>query len=538
MNKMDFVRMQSAKLSSNQATALKVGMKYATSPVTRVGIEAGLGAAAGVGAAMFDKEDDDLGSFAKKGVIAAGAGYAATEGLAIGAAKYARSDHFANLAADLITKKSPMLANHKTTVGSMVNTAAKKVVPSMNRKLGIGGAGMAAGLIFTMMNGQQDGMLDTGTNMITGAGLALMGGQVFDSFNKKKKTETKKSMFGKKVDKFFQTNTGATVQKSMQDLLKTDAGKNVSAELSRIFATKDGQALASVFHDSLNGKVGNLFSVDGEQLQKSVFKVEQELQGLLRSEKGMELMKRSQEAVLDETKRISPQLMNNLQQDMRTTMETNLLKTKQSLQVMSGVYGSHTTEINKVLDQMLPGQSGHVNQFMNEKVPEIIKQIDKKVPVNTSQAETKAKKEAPTKKAESIIQATEESEGVVKKADSVLKAGKLEQETAKVKHNLSMEDQMKIKKMKGWASKGKLAGLIGLGVFATASVIDTNNGLSENRDVSRMKEKQEKNLTRKLKREEKQQSQYAYGHVDMGEMAFQMFNERLGHHKMGNAKFQ
>lgn len=104
--------------------------------------------------------------------------------------------------------------------------------------------------------------------------------------------------------------------------------------------------------------------------------------------------------------------------------------------------------------------------------------------------------------------------------------------------NKSLVDQAKVKKMKNWLGKAKVAGAIGLGAFAVASVMDTSQTMSEKREVSRMTEKQERNLNRKLKREEKNQSQYAYGHVDFGQMAIDMFNERTGHHKMGNSKFQ
>lgn len=94
------------------------------------------------------------------------------------------------------------------------------------------------------------------------------------------------------------------------------------------------------------------------------------------------------------------------------------------------------------------------------------------------------------------------------------------------------------KRIKSWGMKAKVIGGLGIGAFALASVMDTSQTLEEKRNTSRMTEEQEGNLTRKASKEEKNQRQNAYGHTDMGDIVTEMWNNRIGHHKMGNSKFQ
>lgn len=119
-----------------------------------------------------------------------------------------------------------------------------------------------------------------------------------------------------------------------------------------------------------------------------------------------------------------------------------------------------------------------------------------------------------------------------------VKTGDVSKIDVEVKHDSALKDQATKKKMNNWLGKAKLAGAIGLGAFAVASVMDTSETLAEKKRTTRMTEEQERNLNRKISREERNQKQHAYGHVDFGQMAIDLFNERTGHHKMGNAKFQ
>lgn len=95
----------------------------------------------------------------------------------------------------------------------------------------------------------------------------------------------------------------------------------------------------------------------------------------------------------------------------------------------------------------------------------------------------------------------------------------------------------KQKMKKAWGG-AKVAGVAGLGAFALASVMDTSESLSEDKHTSRMVKQQEERLTKKQTKERREQNKQGYGNIDMGQMAIDLFNERTGHHKMGNAKFQ
>lgn len=132
-----------------------------------------------------------------------------------------------------------------------------------------------------------------------------------------------------------------------------------------------------------------------------------------------------------------------------------------------------------------------------------------------------------------------EAKAIVQQAEkNKVTSGKVTTEEVKAKHDAGFDKLAKEKKMKSTLQKGKLIGGIGLGLFAVASVMDTSNKLGENKAVSRMKEEEEQSLIRKQNQEKKNQNQYSYGYMTGGDIVGELWNNRLGHHKMGNAKFQ
>jgi hypothetical protein len=107
---------------------------------------------------------------------------------------------------------------------------------------------------------------------------------------------------------------------------------------------------------------------------------------------------------------------------------------------------------------------------------------------------------------------------------------KTESSFSKIKENARHKNNM---------SKMKVAGAIGLTAFAFASVLDTKDELKQDVRTERMKGEQESNLIKKKNREKEVMSQYQRGGpTDFGSVAFDMFNDRIGHHLMGNAKYQ
>src|SRR5690606_34392387 len=100
------------------------------------------------------------------------------------------------------------------------------------------------------------------------------------------------------------------------------------------------------------------------------------------------------------------------------------------------------------------------------------------------------------------------------------------------------DKEKKTNKMNRWLGRTQAGALLGLGAFALASAIDTNNRLSQQREAERMVNQQERNLTRQMNAERQKQREQSYGYVDFGNIVHEMWNERIGHHKMGNAKFE
>lgn len=362
MKNMDYVLKQVEKLT-NPATT-KTAMSYLTNPYARVGLEAGTGAIGGIGAAMFDDEDDTVASTIGKGIKAAGIGYATSEGAMLLAGQYAKSQHFADIAAKQVVKRVPELSDTKGAAKT-IHGAANTLLPSFKGKLGAGAAGMAAGLVFAGMNGQEDGVIGTASTMVAGGGLGLIGAELFEAKHEKAEKPPVK---------------GFPINEDIQKIIKSKTGIDL----------KD--------------------YVEEKEAHKETARVEAEAQA------------------------------------------TNV------------------------------AQQGEKH-----------KQIT---------------------------------------------VGDTAKEVPKVKQDNSFNAQNSEKRVKGWARKTKLAGAVGLGAFALASVMDTADGFSADKRVSRMKAEQEERLTKKQNQEESSQKQYSYGHMDMGDMVFEMFNNRIGHHKMGNAKFQ
>ena len=78
---------------------------------------------------------------------------------------------------------------------------------------------------------------------------------------------------------------------------------------------------------------------------------------------------------------------------------------------------------------------------------------------------------------------------------------------------------------------------IGMIALAGATTVDVLQRYGDKRDAEKLKKQQEWELKKKEKRMREKNKEKSYGYVDSGEIVFDMFNSRSGHHKMGNAKF-
>lgn len=123
--------------------------------------------------------------------------------------------------------------------------------------------------------------------------------------------------------------------------------------------------------------------------------------------------------------------------------------------------------------------------------------------------------------------------------EKAINTGLIAKETVNAKTEVAFDKQAQQTKIKANGNKLMLAGAIGMTAFGAASLIDTNKKMQADVRVREMRQEQEKNLTRKKSQDKEVMSQFQHGGPsDFGSIAFDMFNQRIGHHLMGNAKFE
>lgn len=128
-----------------------------------------------------------------------------------------------------------------------------------------------------------------------------------------------------------------------------------------------------------------------------------------------------------------------------------------------------------------------------------------------------------------VEQWADDTGGLKMKVADVAKA-----QTEEEAKELAIQRANKFNRFKGKAAIG-VAALIGLGTLASV-----RNDLDHEVRADQMVAEQEKRQVRKTNKEKEMMSEM-FGwnqNVNMGQLAIDMFNDRIGHHLMGNAKFQ
>ncbi|MEB2586137.1 hypothetical protein [Bacillus cereus] len=69
-----------------------------------------------------------------------------------------------------------------------------------------------------------------------------------------------------------------------------------------------------------------------------------------------------------------------------------------------------------------------------------------------------------------------------------------------------------------------------------ATVLDVGRQIEGYDDTEEIKGEQEFQLRKKMKKQ-REKNRNLYGNINQGEVVFNLFESRTGHHKMGNAKF-
>lgn len=103
--------------------------------------------------------------------------------------------------------------------------------------------------------------------------------------------------------------------------------------------------------------------------------------------------------------------------------------------------------------------------------------------------------------------------------------------------NVINEDRI-IEKAKKMDRRLRYGAAITAGVVGVGTLLDLGGGFKERKEIQRDLAEQEKQMKIRQSDEAKSMKRKSHDYVDMGEIVQEMFNERIGHYKMGNSKFQ
>jgi hypothetical protein len=200
-------------------------------------------------------------------------------------------------------------------------------------------------------------------------------------------------------------------------------------------------------------------------------------------------------------------------------------------------------DYNKI-DPTLQEKFKHVyekaGKLPNQEEPKVtvkngVEDIDGGTAEEVTNRTTNKKDEAKT--VERIERAEKGSERVASNADNkdTYTTGTLAKDTVE---DMSDREKLSRKRFSRWSSVGKAGGAIGIGAFALASLVDTNENLSDKRELARRQESQERDFQKKQTQQRREQAKEGYGYTTPNDLVAQMWNDRIGHYKMGNAKYQ
>jgi hypothetical protein len=564
---------QAGKLSQYD-TAINLGMKagkfgykYMTDPITKMGVEA---ATAASHVAIYDALDDKkqtVGEFAGDALGLVGATYAAGALGTMAAQGLARTEYGSNMVGNVVDKAISKIRKpsaetglvaaegEQFTVGKLVSNSMRKFVKPVNMgRLAFGGAGMAVGLLYTMMNGKDDGVGGTSMNLLGGAGIAMMGHELYGHFSEKaikeaakKAKPTVKDMATKQLDKWTSTNTGAIWKDMFGEVMDSSAAKTVIDSMNGILDTDHGKAVKSAFESVMNSDWEGIAKIaqDPDSFMENVNKTRDSVREYMESPEGkgaLNSLVKDASVELDINKK---DLVKASREDFVSMFTKHLDKIRNGAAGANKFYSDNEELVKKGLSHFFkPHEVENIHNFMTGGLSKIVKGLDDMSTEDILNTKGNHSTGGLDTSEDTVIdsrttKAKDVSDNIAHNEEHVNKetAGTLEQKVAKEKHDASMRNLASQKKVSGWLEKGKLLGAIGLGAFAVATVMDASDRLDHKTETSKMTNEEKKMKDKKQSDVERKYHQQAYGAVNMGDMVTQMFQDRIGHHKMGNAKF-
>jgi hypothetical protein len=584
---MDSIIEQAAKLSQHE-TAVNLGVKagkglykYATDPVFALGIEAATAATHAVALDMINDKHETVGELAGDAVGMAGMAYAGGALTKMALQGLARTEYGSNLVGNAIDKtinkmKAPkagaggivphqsnpnfVMGEEKLTVGKLVGNSMRKFVKPVNMgRLAFGGAGMAAGLLYTMMNGEKDGAGSTAFNLLGGAGLAMMGHELYGHFQNKsikeaekaaKGTKTVKDIAEKSLNKFTDTKTGALWKEMYGEVMDSSAAKHVKDAMDNILKTEHGQAVKGAFESIMNSDWEGITKIaqNPDAFMENVNKTRDYVRAYMDSPEGKGALNSLYKEANVEFDINKKDLVRASREDFLDFFKSHMSKLRNGVGGANKFYEDNHEMIQKGLSHFFkPHEMQDIHNFMTGGLSKIAKGLDDIVSQGVLDGDmggpTHGPKGLDTGEDTIVDQRKTKAKEVSEEfahnepAHEQVTVSKVEEQLAKEKHITSMKNIASQKKITNWFEKGKMLGAIGIGAFAVATVMDASDRLDHQTETSKMVNAEKQMKDKKQRDMERKYHQQAYGAINMGDMVTQMFQDRIGHHKMGNAKF-
>lgn len=534
--------MKFGKFASNEkvlgigAMISKFGYMQMTNPLIFTAVEAGHGVLeAGLMLAITGKKDTPS-QFVGDMVGAMGLGYVLHKGAELGFQGLARSEYGSNLAGKAVDGIIKGISNGaispvegEITVGKLVAHSMRTFIKPIDFGLlkTFGAAGAAAGLLYSMINNKKDGFWGTAGNIASGAGLAMLGREVYGHISKSREHKLEHENAPKKltpgeaikenVAKIKKTDAGYLGFEAVDEILKTDAGQQIQKTLGSILdTTNEGKYLKSLYSSIMSGDMEGIVNVisNHDEILKNVEGFRKHVQDYIATPGGRRNYIKFAQQAADSLEHYGPDIREALKTDVNKAIEEHISKISDVTKDVQKVYTDNHGFIRTALSKM--GFSDKDLDVLHEGMTTGLTKATKELDDITNKEVGDGPKSG------------DAAEGTIKTV------GDLTEHDVKEKSIKNLKSE---KKMTEWKEKGKMLGAIGLGVFAVGTAIDISDRMDHKSKTSEMVNSEQQMKNKKQSKAEKKYHQQAYGAVNMGDMVTQMFQERIGHHKMGNSKF-
>lgn len=558
-----------AKFATNDkvmATGKFIGkMNYLrfTNPMWYVGIEAFNSVRdALVVDAVTGKKSTPM-DVAKDAVGMAGFGYVMDMAMTKGGQALARSKYGSELAGGAvdallgkITKGGYAPTEEMFTVGDMVAKSMQKFIKPVDLgPLKFGAVGMAAGLLYAGLNNKKDGVRGTAFDMISGAGLVMLGHEMYHHLSKKDEEEmeykpTAKDFVKKSIAKVKETESGYLGFEAFKEVLGTEHGQNMKKALTGLMHNTEEGKYFKEFHEAI--KEGDWTSIvgmarDHETFTKNLDGFHTKLMGYFASDNGLADDRGLVNEAVNAYKTYGKDFSDAVVRDVSKVIAGHVGGIKKSFQEGQKVYLQHQETIRTMLRRagFSEGDVNTLHEGMTEGITKSIKKLDditSKEVVDGPEMKDVTEKAVDTKETEVKAEPKD-----VKKQSEDIAHNKDKNDTTTVKdvnrvdglteHEISQKAIASQRRITGWKEKAKVVGALGLGAFAVATALDISERLDHKTNTSKQVNEEKHNKQKQAHQQRMDQWKQSYGYINMGDMVHQMFQDRIGHHQMGNAKF-